>query len=158
NFNGQVYVILPKLKFKEGIEHVKEFQVLKGNELNENYRRHVGAWLEKLGELVEEFGETIEQEGTKFTGEELVDDIRERRVKKLKGIDASIHYVSGKVTEDRINNVIIPRGKYLTAVVTIQADKNTKRGSVQRLDILQKRGNKLLGGSTYQIVFPTKKK
>lgn len=80
------------------------------------------------------------------------------RIKKLKNIDTSIHYVSGNTMEHRINNVIIAAGKHLTAVVTVQTNKSTKPGADQRLDILQKRGNKLPGGSTYIIVVPRKNK
>lgn len=158
HFDGQVSVMLPKMKFEEGKKQVKGFEVLKENNLDKNYRKHIGMWLGKLGELFEEFGEKIEQKGAMLTGEILFDDIKEMRFKKLKSIDTSIHYVSGNAKENRIDNVIIPAGECLTAVVTIQANKNIKPGTDQRLDVLQKRGNKLLGGSTYIIVVPGKKK
>ena len=158
HFAGKISVMLPKLKFADDKLQMEGFEVIKENNLDKDYKKHIGKWLKKLGELTEELGEGIERAGARMTGDILINDVKHAHIRKLKNINTTVHYVGSGNKVPRINNVIIPSGKFITAVITIHVPKDVQPGDSYRMDVLLKRKTELIGGSTYIIAIPKKAK
>jgi hypothetical protein len=146
HFPGHLSVMLPKLR-DLGNPKVSGFRIETRSALEGVIRTAVGEWLERAGRAIEHIGEAIEKDPTEAAG-----GSRERRLRKLERLDTDSTLVAEDATGmPMLTGVRIPAGGCITAAFTVQAPATAVPGERFRLDVLQRAGERLVGGSTYII-------
>lgn len=114
-------------------------------------REHLGAWLERAGELVEGLGERLEEAGAAVQQEAPTADDREAKIRKIAGLDRSRVYVAGPEPIARIVGVRLPPKGRVTAAMTIQAPEQARPGERFHFDVIQRTAAGIVGGSSYIV-------
>lgn len=115
----------------------------------------VGEWLERAGELIEKLGQSLESSADPLadTDEQEEDETPEHAgLRKIRKLDRSRSYVAVDQTSARVAGVHLPAGAAITAAVTVQAPPEARPGDRYRLDVMQRDGERIIGGSSYEIV------
>ena len=155
HFPGQVALILPRdIDFggpsPNPLHGQPDFQVVEKNRFVEGFHHLVGDWLEKLGEFLVRLGEEIASDG-EWSGS---DPARHHR--KLAEFDRSRIFVAkGASGKSVLQNVRMSPGAKFTFAITVQVPEGARDGDRYRLDAIQQRHGRILGGSGY-IVAVTK--
>lgn len=146
NFPGEVVLTLPQaVQFADPKAAVADFQVVHRDRFADLLHREIGRWLEKVGELVERVGEEL-------AGDSSDDVARVRRSRKLATLDRSRIFVADKdQVVPTVRGVRLERGGKFTVGITIHVPPDAKPGDSYRLDVLQREGNIIRGGSSYVI-------
>jgi hypothetical protein len=149
HFPGHISVILPKLpELKQPERSLRGFSVKKRSALEIAIRDSLGDWLERTGERLEALGATIEEEPDEGSEEQV-----ERRLEKFRLLDPTQVYVADPdAKRPSVTGIRIAPLKPITAAVTIQAPPNADPGDRFRLDIMQRNGDRIVGGSSYVVV------
>jgi hypothetical protein len=148
-FPGRLALLLPKLTDPERLR-LHGFDVIRHDKLEVLLREHLGGWLERAGEWAERLGEEIEQLGKDLEGEQAIADAYERDIRKVTNLDHERVYLAG-AAEARIGGVPIPAGERISAAITIQPPDDAEPGDRFRFHVLQRRGKRMIGGSTYVV-------
>ena len=147
NYPGHMSVMLTRLG---RLPVLRGFELIEPNRLDEVLRSHAGQWLERAGELVETLGERLEQAGDHLRGQYLPSDDIEQLRRKLAGIDRTRVYRADEADPaPTISGVPIPVGGFVTAIVNLRAPDGARPGDHYRFNIIQRRGDRVIGGSTY---------
>jgi len=112
-------------------------------------RHALGEWLDRLGKAITDAGEDLEREGGPRERDE---PWRRRKLRRLARLDGSRHLVAREGAHvATLAGVRLPPRGLATAALTFEAPADAKPGDRFRLDVLQRRGSEILGGSTYII-------
>lgn len=146
NFPGRISLLLPKLSELSSTGPALDgFQVQPRLELPEDLREIVGGWVEDLGEFLERLGREI-------GGLAQRNEHRERRRRLLDRVDR--HHVllaeSGPHPAT-ITGVQIAPHSTVTAVFALSPPPGARKNDRYRLDVIQRHGGRILGGSSYVI-------
>jgi hypothetical protein len=147
HFPGHLSLMLPKLKeLAHPDRTLVGFNEVAHDTLEELVRHVLHKWLARVGERLEQAGEWLEQ----AAGQE--EEPARRKLRKLAGVDRSRIFVAeeGEIAPTIKDVSIAPRGM-VTAAVTVQVPFNAKPGDHFRLDVVQRYGTRIAGGSTYII-------
>jgi hypothetical protein len=146
-FPGHLSVMLPKLN-DLGNPQLSGFRVETRSTLEGVIRTAVGEWLEQAGRALERIGERLESD----PAEVVVGNRRERKLRRLERLDRDhVLIAENTVGKPVMTGVHIPAGGYITAAFTVQAPAAAVPGERFRIDVLQRVGERLVGGSTYVI-------
>jgi hypothetical protein len=151
HFPGKVALILPTdIEFggpsPNPLRGQQDFQVVEKNRFVEGFHHLVGDWLEKLGEFLERIGEEIAGDWDRVG----MDPARHHR--GLKGLDPSrIFVASSSSGKSVLQNVRMSPGAKFTLAISLQVPEGATNGDRYRLDAIQQRNGKILGGSGYYI-------
>lgn len=146
NFPGRIALLLPKLSELSSTGPALDgFKVHPRLELPEDLREIVGDWVADLGELLERLGREIE-------GPAQRNEQRERRRRLLDRVDR--HHVllaNGGRHPATITGVQIPPYSAVIAVFALSPPPGARKNDRYRLDVIQRHGGRILGGSSYVI-------
>jgi hypothetical protein len=79
--------------------------------------------------------------------------VRERRARKVTALDRTHVYVVDRgARAGTVSNVHLAPGARVTAAITVQAPDDAQPGDRYRLDVLQRSGGHVVGGSSYVLV------
>ncbi|MGE5180730.1 MAG: hypothetical protein ACM31C_01645 [Acidobacteriota bacterium] len=146
HFHGDLTMMLPKLGRHEPA--LDGLRVVQHGALEERLRAGFGAWLHRLGELVEDAGDWLAREEAEHERA----DAKKWKLRKLSKLDRTRSFVAAAGAKHvAVKGVTIPPRGVITAAVTIHAPAGAKHGDRHRLDILQRAGAKIVGGSTYVV-------
>ena len=124
---------------------IADFQVVQRSAFVDEIHHAVGRWLERIGEVLVDLGERIE-------GEPAMYERRRRHLRKLTTLDRSRILVAGGVPgTPAIRGVRLAPRETATVSFTIQVPPNADPGDRYRLDVIQRQGQTIIGGSTYVI-------
>ena len=146
NFPGRIALMLPKLsELSSGGPALNGFKVHPRLELPEGLKKMVGDWVEDLGELLERWGREIE-------GAAQRNEQRERRRRLLDHVDRH-HVLLAEAGSHpaTITGVQIPPHGAVTAVFALSPPAGARKNDRYRLDVIQRHGGRILGGSSYVI-------
>jgi hypothetical protein len=152
HFPGRLSMLLPKLELKGGEKNLRGWSVRQyaGGEMD--LADHVGGFLERLGEAVEELGEEIELAAARLRGLPAVRDDREILLKKLGRLDRTRVYVADDDAEIlSLTGLALPSGGHATAAITFRVPPTARPGDEFEFDVIQRRGKRVVGGSTYVV-------
>jgi hypothetical protein len=150
-FPGHMSVMVSPISFVGGRERAIGFAIMHHSKLRQEVAHHLGLWLERIGELVEEAGESVERTGAELASEMVPAKVRRARLRKLASMDTSRVFVAESSRTPSILGVEIPPRRAVTAAITIRAPEEAKPGDRFRLDIIQRSGERIVGGSSYVI-------
>ncbi len=152
HFAGPVTMMLPKLDLREPRTSLHGWRVQEYAASEAEVAEHAGAFVERLGEAIEELGEQLELVAARIRHEPAVRDEREVQLKKLSSLDRTRIFVAdAKAERPTISGVRLAQGRRLTAAITVCAPDGAKPGDHFRFDVLQRRGTRIIGGSTYVV-------
>ena len=146
NFPGRIALLLPKLSELSSTGPALDgFKVHLRLELPEGLREMVGGWVENLGELLERLGREI-------GGSAQRKEHRERRRRLLDRVDRH-HVLLAEAGSHpaTITGVQIPPNGAVTAVFALSPPPGARKNDRYRLDVIQRRAGRILGGSSYVI-------
>ncbi|HEY1354338.1 MAG TPA: hypothetical protein VGF67_32415 [Ktedonobacteraceae bacterium] len=149
HFPGQLSLLprLPELAHPE--QTLAGFQQVNMSVFEQGVCRAQSEWSARLGEQLERAGEWLERE----TGEDEREEPPRRRLRKLARLDRKhIFLANADERTPSIKDVLIAPHGVITAAVTIQTPPDARPEDRFRLDIVQRHGARIAGGSTYIIV------
>lgn len=147
HFPGDLAITLPKqIGFADPKAAFSDFSIVHRESLEESLRKEVGECFERIGEFIERLGERMADDSS--------DDMPSiRRSKRLAGLDLSRSYhARAGMTKPTIRGVHLSPGAKVTLGITVQPPPNAKPGANYRLDVIQREGDAIKGGSSYVIV------
>lgn len=162
DFPGRLGVMLPKTITDrvEGSDFAEGFVVPRHDGLVDALEHRVGHWLERLGEAFEDLGEMIED-----LGEAVANDLGDehdgrgfnhapkRTHRALAELDRKTAFVAeADVGEATMRGIPLRRGASFTAALSLVAPDGARPGDSYRFDVIQRRGDEIVGGSTYAFV------
>jgi len=146
-FPGGLALLLPKeISFENTQQALVDFRVISHGSFENAFHHAIGAWIERLGEALERIGKMIEDRSTR--------DVRHyRHWRKLDSLDQKKIFVAeSKSGKPAVHGVRLDSRAMLTAGFIIEVPAGAVPGDRYRLDVLQREGNIVTGGSTYIIV------
>jgi hypothetical protein len=140
NFRGRIALLLPKLS---GVQ-LEGFTVHPRLESPDALRHTIGEWVEDVGEFRERLGHSIEGERIPRNGE--------RHRKRFEHLDRHHILVAEQGTQSgTISGVHIPARSAITGVFTLDTPPGAQKKDRYRLDVMQRRQGRILGGSSYVV-------
>jgi len=154
NFPGRVALLLPKLAdLSPTASALTGFRLASRDELLIDVERALGGWIERLGEFLERLGERIA--GDPAPGAHLSPgaiEARRRRRHALELLDRAHVLIADAGTEPAVvSGVQIRPRDMVTGAFAIEAPPSAVRLDRYRLDVVQKRAGRILGGSSYVV-------
>jgi len=151
DFPGHLSLVLPRVDLPasgalHGVRveaHSKLEVVLSG---------HLSSWLAKAGEWIEQLGEEVEQAAAALGGTPVASDLREVRARKVATLDRTRVFVVEDRAKARLAGIRLPAAGRLTTAITVRAADDAKPGDQYRLDVIQRSGSQIVGGSSYILV------
>jgi hypothetical protein len=153
-FPGRLTVALPPAVLDQAVGGLDGFELVERDGHALRLRRWLGEWVERLGEEIEELGELLE--GDRLELEE-ADERPSRRsaarrtAKRLAQLDHERALIARGEATAVLRGIELEPGSPITAAITIEAPRTAAPGDTFRLDVIQRTGNTILGGSTYVI-------
>jgi len=146
HFPGEIALTLPKkIEFSDKNRAVSDFTEVPRDAFKEFLHEEVGRWFERVGEFIERVGE-------KLSGDASDDLPRSRRSERLASLDRSrIYQANTGLLTPTIRGAVLSSGGKFTVGITILAPSSSKPGDSYRLDVIQRDGAAIKGGSTYVI-------
>jgi hypothetical protein len=154
HFPGRIGLLLPPLA---GLSHATaglvEFRLEKYDGVLASVERELGEWIRRFGEFLEALGERIAGDlHSAPRPTPAVIEARERRHRALARLDRDHILVADAGTPPAIvSDVSIPARGSVTAAFTIQPPPGAKPKDRHRLDVIQRRAGRIVGGSSYII-------
>lgn len=147
HFPGHLSVILPKLRELANPDRsLQGFRIQKRRALDLSVRDALDNWLDHTGRRLEELEAYRD-------GEPMTQEWVNRRIRGFSSLDpARVLVADDGAAASSINRIKIRARRQITAAITIQAPEHSHPGDRFRLDVLQRSGAALVGGSTYVIV------
>jgi hypothetical protein len=149
-FPGHLSLMLPN------VEHgpLHGVRVEEHSKLEVALVSHLSDWLSRAGEWIEQLGERIEQGAAALGGQTLPSDLMEARLRGVGMLDRSRVFVVEQRPVARLSGLKLAARGHVTAAFTVQAPAGAKPGDSYRLDVLQKIGGRVVGGSSYYLAVP----
>lgn len=150
HFPGQLSLLLPHLpELAHPEQTLVGWREVTKDVIEERTHKALSEWSARQGELLEQAGEWLERNA----GVEDVEEPPRRRLRKLARLDRRrIFLANAGERAPTIKNVAIAPHGVITAAVTIQTPPDARPEDRFRLDIVQRHGTRIAGGSTYIIV------
>jgi hypothetical protein len=151
NFPGEIVLLLPKLsELSPAKPELEGFRLQRHQEWSHDLRQIVGDWIEDLGEFLENVGQRIE--GHPADVRQRISQQHEHRRQKLERLDHSHILLAEAGPESaKIAGVQIPPRSGVLGAFALRSPSGAKKGDRYRLDVIQRRQGKVLGGSSYVI-------
>ena len=152
NFPGHLSLLLPKIAHGplDGI------RVQEHGKLEVALVSHLSDWLAGAGEWIEDLGERVEQAAAAVGGRTAPSDLVEARARRVGALDRTRVFMVEQRPLAQLSGIKLAPHGHITAAFTVQAPASAKRGDSYRLDVLQKVGGRVVGGSSYYLVVPRK--
>jgi hypothetical protein len=161
DFPGELTLMLPRNVLDQAAKSLSRFELHERHGLFEHVHERLGEWLERVGEAIENVGEALEREPLELEDELEDGQPIQRTMRKLASLDHSRVLVSpGGAEPATINGLELEAMSSFTGAVTLQAPADAEPGDRFRLDVIQRRGEEIVGGSTYVIAVyePTRRR
>jgi hypothetical protein len=154
NFPGRIALLLPKLAdLSPTAPALAGFRLASRDELLIDVERALGRRVERLGEFLERLGERVA--GDPAPGAHLspgAAEARRRRGHALELLDRAQVLIADAGTEPAaVSGVHIRSRDMVTGAFAIEAPPGAVRLDRYRLDVVQKRAGRILGGSSYVV-------
>lgn len=155
DFPGEVSVMLPA----QVLDRAKPsgFELVERRSAPAWLREQAGQALEWLGEELEELGRQLERGDGEWPRARL-DRAWGRTERRLRTLDWDRHLVLAKGGVGVLAGVPIEPKAPLTAALTIQAPPGAEPGDRFRIDVIQRRGETIVGGSSYVVAVCERKR
>jgi hypothetical protein len=146
NFPGRIALLLPNLgELSPNGPALNGFEVHSHLGLREDLKEMAGGLVEGLGEYLERLGREIE-------GRAQRNEQRERRRRLFDRVDRHHVLLAGAGRHPAtIAGVQIPPSSAITAVFSLTPPPGARAKDRYRLDVIQRHGGRILGGSSYVI-------
>ena len=153
-FPGRLAVLLPDLpELRNPSTFLRGFKPASIRELPPTSREELEDWFARVDEVNGSLRAEITSEHDAWADSDnwplSRDDVR--RLRKIATLDRSRVYVAASSSMPTLTGITIEPGHAISAALIIEAPADAKPGDRFRFDVLQARGERILGGSTYFV-------
>jgi len=150
DFPGELTLMLPPKIVDRVGDSLAGFELHERHDLFKHVHERLAEWLERVGEAIENVGEMVEREVELAEEEE---DVRgQRTLRRLAELDHRRVLVLPAGTEPGvIKGLELKAMSSFTAAITLQAPAEAVPGDRFRFDVIQRRSEGIVGGSSYVV-------
>jgi hypothetical protein len=150
-FPGEITVMLPPKILDRAAESLSGFELHERGDVFKHVHERLGEWLERVGEAIESVGEMLEGDSIEL-GEEEEGRSGQRTLRRLAELDhRRVLVLSAGEAPAVIGGLELEAMSSFTAAITLQTPTESVPGDRFRLDVIQRRGEEIVGGSSYVI-------